>query len=315
MERAVDWDVVVVGGINTDYLIRGGRLPGPGMSLGGEQFLEAPGGKGANAAVAAARLGARTAIVGHVGSDPRGRALIDHLTEEGVQVVRVTFDPQALTGAAVIQVDDAGRKQILAALGANLQLSVGDVEAAADAIRSCRVLVAQLEVPLACVGAAIRIASEGGVRVVFDPAPPRPLPDDLIRRSDVIRANASEVETLTGIRITDRASAREGGRALRARGAGAAIVEAPGGNLLVWDAGDEWIPELDVERVDETGAGDAFSAGLAVALAEGQDLPDATRFASGAAALATTALGAQTALPRRGELQSFLEKATSVPAS
>ena len=229
MKPVVAWDVVVVGGINTDYLIRGQRLPAPGMSLDGEQFLEAPGGKGANAAVAAARLGAGTAIVGCVGPDEGGRALINHLTAEGVHVVRVIFDPGAPTGAAVIQVDASGQKQVLAALGANLHLGVGDIEAAGDTIRSSRVLVAQLEVPVECVGAAIRIASEAGVRVVFDPAPPRSLPGDLIARCDVIRANASEVLALTGIRIADRASAREAGRALLAQGARAAIVEAPGG--------------------------------------------------------------------------------------
>jgi ribokinase len=315
METVVAWDVVVVGGINTDYLVRGERLPGPGMSLDGEQFLEAPGGKGANAAVAAARLGARTAIVGCVGHDERGRALIDHLTAEGVQVVRVIFHLGAApTGVAVIQVDANGQEQILAALGANLQLRVDDIDAAADMIRSSRVLVAQLEVPVECVGAAIRLASEAGVRVVFDPAPPRSLPGDLISRCDVIRANASEVLVLTGVRIADRASAREGGRALLAQGARAAIVEAPGGNLLVWEADEEWIPELPAERVDATGAGDAFTAGLAVALSEGQGLPDAARFASVAAACATTALGGQTALPGRPEFQVFLERASSAHA-
>jgi len=314
MEPLVEWDVVVIGGINSDYLIRGRRLPGPSMSLDGEQFLEAPGGKAGNAAVAAARLGARSAIVGCVGPDERGRLLVDGLTAEGVHVVRVSFEAHAPTGAAVIQVDGSGQKQILAALGANLQLTTRDVEAAADLIRSSRVLVAQLEVPVECVAAAIRIASDAGVRVVLDPAPPRTLPDDLIPRTDVMRANASEVEALTGVRITDRASAREGARALLARGTGAAIVEAPGGNLLVGESGEEWIPELHADRVDATGAGDAFAGGLAVALSEGQSLPDAARFASGVAALATTALGAQTALPRREALQAFLEKATSAHA-
>jgi len=178
VESIVEWDVVVVGGINADYLIRGQALPGPGMSLGGDMFLAAPGGKGANAAVAAARLGARRALVGRVGSDARGRTLIARLTAESVHAVHVSLDQGAPTGAAVIQVDDNGQKQILAALGANLRLTVADVEATADTIRASHVLVAQLEVPVECVSAAARIANEAGVRIVLDPAPPRPLPDD-----------------------------------------------------------------------------------------------------------------------------------------
>jgi ribokinase len=270
MEPVVEWDVVVIGGINTDYLIRGRPLPGPGMSLSGGTFLEAPGGKGANAAVAAARLGARTAILGRVGHDSRGGVLLDRLTADGVHSVHVNLDRDAPTGAAVIQVAHTGQKQILAALGANLRMTAADVDGAADTIRASRVLVAQLEVPVECVSAAIRIAADAGVRVVFDPAPPVSLPDDLLARVDVIRANKTEVEALTGVRIVDQRSARDGARALAARGCRAAIVEADRGNLLVWESGEQWIPELAVERVDATGAGDAFTGGLAVALAERQ---------------------------------------------
>jgi ribokinase len=309
MGTVVRCDVVVLGGINTDYLIRGRVLPGPGTSLNGDEFLEAPGGKGANAAVAAARLGARTALIGQVGKDTRARALLDHLTNERVRSEHVSLDAGAPTGAAVIQVDQGGQKQILAVLGANLRLTRADVEAATDTIRAARILVAQLEVPVECVNAAVQIANHAGVRIVLDPAPPRALPDDLMRLIHVIRANASEVETLTGVRGRDRKSARAGAHALLARGVRAAVIEAPGGNLLVWDSGEVWIPELPVTRVDATGAGDAFAAGLAVALAEEQPLPEAARFASGVAALATTALGAQTALPNRVELQTFLETA------
>jgi ribokinase len=310
MEPVLDWDVVVVGGINTDYLVRGPQLPGPGMALDGDVFLEAPGGKGGNAAVAAARLGARTALVGRVGNDARGRALIKRFTNEGVHAVHVDLDNAAPTGATVIQVDHGGQKQILAALGANRQLTVADVQAAADAIRVSRVLVAQLEVPVECVSAAMRIAKDAGARIVFDPAPPRSLPDDLMPLIDLIRANATEIEALTGVHVQDQASAGKGARALLARGVSAAIVEAGHGNLLVSESGEEWIPELPAARVDATGAGDAFAAGLAVALAEGLELPNAARFASGVAALATTALGAQTGLPRRHELHAFLTYST-----
>jgi ribokinase len=308
VEPILEWDVVVLGGINTDYLIRGPQLPRPGISLNGEMFLESPGGKGANAAVAAARLGARTAIIGRVGDDERGRALIVGLTREGVHAVHVGVDDSAPTGAAVIQVDRHGQKQILAALGANLRLTPAHIEAAAATIRSSRVVVMQLEVPLECVETAARIASDARARIVLDPAPPRPLADDLLTRVEVLRANAAEIEALTGMRVDDRQSAGAGARALLARGVGAAIVAAGEGNLLVWKSGEEWIPEMPASRVDSTGAGDAFAAGLAVGLVERLPLPNAARFASGVAALKTTALGAQTALPHRRELQTYLDR-------
>lgn len=306
VEPIVEWGVLVLGGINNDYVIRGRNLPGPGTSLDGDVFLAGPGGKGANAAVAAARLGARTALIGRVGRDDRGRAHIAALAGEGVHVVHVSVDASSPTGAAVIHVDGRGQKQILAALGANLRLSVEAVEGARDTIRSSRILLMQLEVPVECVTAAARLGHDAGVRIVLDPAPPRVLPDDLLALVDVIRANAAEVAALTGVHVHDTASARDGARALLARGVQAVIVEAEKGNLLVSRVEEEWFPELPVERVDATGAGDAFAAALAVALAEGQPLAVAGRFASGAAALATTALGAQAGLPRRRELDAYL---------
>jgi ribokinase len=306
VEPIIEWDVVVIGGINNDYVIRGRDLPRPGMSLDGDVFLASPGGKGANAAVAAARLGARTALIGCVGGDNRGRAHIATLASEGVHVVHIGVDARSPTGAAVIHVDSRGQKQILAALGANLRMSVEAVEAARDMIQSSRILLMQLEVPVECVTAAVRLGHDAGVRIVLDPAPPRVLPDDLLALVDVVRANGAEVAALTGVYVHDTASARDGARALLARGAQAVIVEAEKGNLLVSRAEEEWFPELPVERVDATGAGDAFSAALAVALAEGQPLAAAGRFASGAAALATTALGAQAGLPRRRELDAYL---------
>lgn len=210
VEPATAWDVVILGGINSDYVVRGRELPGPSMSLDGDVFLATGGGKGANAAVAAARLGARTALIGCVGNDDRGRAHIAALAAEGVHAVHVTVDNDAPTGAAVIQVDERGRKQIVAALGANLRLRVQHVQAVAETIRSSRVLLMQLEVPVKCVAAAARLAHEARVRIVLDPAPPRRLSDDLLAQVEVIRANATEVRALTGVAIRDMASARDG---------------------------------------------------------------------------------------------------------
>jgi ribokinase len=302
---SVAWDVVVIGGLNTDYLVRGPRLPGPGLSVNGDSFLAAPGGKGGNTAVAAARLGARTAIVGRVGDDERGRALVAGLTAEGIETMHVVVDARVPTGAALIQVDASGETQVLAALGANLRMTDQELHAAADTIRSARVVVMQLEVPAACVAAATKLAHDAGARIVLDPAPPASLSDDLLARVDVLRANAHEVEALTGVRGGSLKGARDGAMALLTRGVKTAIVEAPGGNLVVWPSGDAWLPQVPVTRVDQTGAGDAFCGALAAALAEGQPLTDAAAFGSAAAALATTALGAQTALPRREALEAW----------
>jgi ribokinase len=309
-----EFDVVVLGGINTDFVVRGRELPGPGDSRDGLAFLQGPGGKGANAAVAATRLGARAAIIGRVGDDGRGRMLLAGLADQGVNVACVTVDKESPTGAAVIQVDASGQKQILAALGANLTLTVENIDAAAKIIRSSRVLLMQLEVPVQCVAAAARIAKSAAVRIMLDPAPPRALPDDLVTMTHVIRANAGEIEQLTGVHVRDRTSGRQAARVLLGRGVDVVIVATEGGNLLVSDAGETWLPQLPVDRVDETGAGDAFAAAFAVALAEGQSLRDGGRFASAAAALATATLGAQTGLPRRQELQAYLDRLARVTA-
>lgn len=304
---APEYDVVVVGGANMDYLARGPRLPTPGSTVQGSQFQEAPGGKGANQAVAAARLGARVALVARIGADRRGDDVLERLAMEAVNTRFVIRDRAAPTGVAVIQVDERGEKQILTSPGANRRLGVGDIEAAAPAIRGARVVLTQLEVPLDTVMAAARLARDAGARVVLDPAPPVELPDKLLGMVDVIRPNAGEAEVLTGIEVRDRDSARRSADALLARGAGAAVVQAGGeGNLVVWSDGAHWLPVIPVLSVDATGAGDAFAAALATMLAEGRSLPEAGEFASAAAALATTKLGAQAGLPRLDEVLALL---------
>ena len=204
----MEWDVVVVGSVNTDFLIRGPKLPTPGETALGEEFHEGPGGKGANQAVAAARLGARTALVARLGRDRRGDELAERLSAEGVDLRHVGRDAEAATGAAVILVDHRGEKEILIAPGANGRMGAADVDAAADMIRSARVVLCQLEIPLEAVLAACRMARTAGAKTILDPAPARPLPDELLRLLDVIRPNAVEAEALTGVPVHDRAAAR-----------------------------------------------------------------------------------------------------------
>ena len=302
------YDIVVVGKANVDFLVRGPRLPQPGQSVNGEQFQVAPGGKGANQAVGAARLGARVALIARVGNDLRGDSVVEALLAEGVEIEHVVRDSSAFTGVALCQVGGNGEKQILSAAGANARLSADDVRAAVDALRSARVVLLQLGVPLPAVTEAIRIGRSAGARVVLDPGPPAPLPDELLGQIDVIRPNCSEALALTGVRVTGRDSAREAAAALLRRGAGAAAVQAgEDGDLLSWNGGELWLPRFEVQRLDATGAGDAFASALAVALAEGRSLRESGPFASAAAALATTILGAQASLPRRADLLAFLD--------
>jgi ribokinase len=299
-------DVLVVGGANTDYLVRGKRLPRAGETVEGERFLEAAGGKGANQAVAAARLGANVAFVARVGNDARGHALVDALRAEDVDTSLVTFDDHAETGVALVAVDEHGEKQIMTAPGANGRLTSDDVHAAAVQIANAGVVLVQLEVALDAVDAAIRLGRAAGAKVVLDPAPARLLAEDLLVDVHVIRPNAAEAEVLTAVEIDCRESACTAAKNLIRRGVGAAIIAAPGGDLVV--AGDEemWLPHHKVDVVDTTGAGDAFAAALASCLALGEDLFVAARFANAAAALATTKFGAQAGLPRRHQVLELL---------
>ena len=303
------WDVVVVGGINTDYLIRGERLPVPGQSLEGETFFAGPGGKGANQAVAVARLGARVTMIGRVGPDDRGDFMIAALKREGVDTTYIERDAHVTTGAAVIMVDRSGEKTIMAYPGVNFEVRPAHIHQAAAAIRESRVLLTQLELPTPAIEEALMIARGSGVHTILDPAPARHLAASFLKLVDVIRPNSTEAEALSGIPVHDRESARKAAAFLMKEGVGAACVQAGDeGDLMVWKGGELLLPRIPVERVDATGAGDAFAAGLAVGLAKGQTLEDAGRIGNAAAALATTKLGAQSGLPNWDEVQALLKE-------
>jgi ribokinase len=300
--------IAVIGGCNFDYLVRGPKLPGSGETAEGGEFQEALGGKGANQAIGAARLGARVSFIARVGNDSRGAICLQRLVEEGVNVEGIVRDRELPTGVALIMVDENGHKQIMTAPGANRTLSVEDVRSQHERLKRTMVALAQLEVPVETVLVAFQICRAAGARTVLDPAPAVPVPDELLRLIDVVRPNATEAEVLTGIRVEDRASAARAARRLIDRGAKAAIVQAGGdGDLAVWNDGERWLPKLAVESVDATGAGDAFAAALAVQLAEGKSIAEAASFANAAAALATTKLGAQAGLPTRAAVQDLLD--------
>jgi ribokinase len=290
-----------------DLVARAPRIPQPGETIIGRDFHTLPGGKGANQAVAAARLGATVAMVGRVGGDAFARLLLDNLAAAGVDHTSVTQDSGAATGVALIVVDAAGQNSIVVASGANMRLSPADVETAETAIASADVLLLQLETPLETVTRAAQIAHAHGVTVILNPAPARPLPPALLSLVDVLVPNESETALLTGLPIDSRARVEAAAGALRESGVGAVILTlGERGALLAQAGGTQVFPAFMVTAVDTTAAGDAFMGGLAVALAEGQSLAESIRWGNAAGALAATQLGAQPSLPTRRAVEKLL---------
>jgi ribokinase len=313
MIAAPPCEVVVVGGLNLDYLVRTAQLPRPDASTADGQFVRSCGGKGLNQAVAVARLGVRTTLIGAVGGDGAGAEAIARLTAERVGVDFVKRHPESSTGVAVIQVDGDGRKQTAAAIGANSRMAVDQIVAATDTIARARILLVQLEVPMACVARALQIAREHQVGVILDPAPARPVSDGIIDDVEVLKPNAVEARMLTGLDVHDQGSAVDAAYRLRQRGARNVIVSTATGSLLLAGQGAWWYPNLPVETVDTTGAGDAFAGALAVALVEGRALSDAVAFAHAAAALATTQVGALPSLPYRDPVDQLWQAVQARP--
>ncbi len=303
----------MVGSANVDLVARAPSIPRPGETLLGSEFFQAAGGKGANQAVAAARLGAEVAFVARVGDDRFGADAIEGYRAEGIDTNHVIVDPERPTGVALIVVSDDGENAITVAPGANGRLSAGDVERAAAVLRRADVLLVQLEVPLDAVARALEIANDAGVATVLDPAPARHLDPALLARVDVLTPNLAEARTLAGLEargladaehlaVPDADAERLAGR-LRERGVGAcAVTLGPDGVVLADALGTRRFAAQRVAAVDTTGAGDAFNGALAVGLAEGMDLDGAVAFALRAAAVSVTRAGAQPSLPRRGEL-------------
>lgn len=298
--------VVVLGSANVDYTVAVPRLPQPGETVSEGSLLVAFGGKGANQAVAARRLGAEVRFVGCVGDDPPGREIRSALAAEGIGVEGLATAPAAATGTALIVVDAEGRNQIAVAPGANRALTVATAAPRAADLAWAQVLVCQLETPLAVVAWALEQARRGGVVTILNPAPVPAAPLPFLHLADYLTPNAGEAARLAGAAAgpDDPAAAAA---ALRARGAGTVIVTlGEAGALAVGPAGPLAVPAFAVPVVDTTGAGDAFNGGLAVALAEGRPLAEAVGLASAAAALACTQRGAQPSLPDRAAVERRL---------
>jgi ribokinase len=301
--------IVVVGSSNTDMVVKAARIAAPGETVLGGAFVMAAGGKGANQAVAAARLGAEVSLVARLGADPLGDEAVAGYVRDGILTDLIVRDPARPTGVALIIVDARGENSITVALGANEALSPDDVDRAADRIRSADAVVMQLEVPLAAVERAAALAAAAGVPVILDPAPAPDggLPESLLRHVACLKPNESEAERLTGIPVGDAASAGRAAAALRLLGPRRVIVTLGGhGAVLVDDEGTRHVPAPKVAAVDTTAAGDAFTGALATAVGGGATWLAAVHQAVAAGALAATRLGAQPSLPNRAEWEAFL---------
>ncbi len=303
-------DVIVVGSINADLVIRVPRLPRPGETVSGYNFKVFGGGKGANQALAVARLGAKVRLIGNVGTDDFGAMVIKSLASGGVNVSLVEWLPEAHTGVALIMVDESGENAIATAPGANRQWATRGSGYFRNLFQTCHpytTVILQLEIPLEIVEEVTAAAQEYGLRVILNPAPARPVGDDLLRRADVITPNRHEASELSQVKITDLESAREAARVLLERGVGCVVVTLGGeGAVVATRAGTFHAAPFDVRAVDCTAAGDAFTGGLAVALSEGLDLLSAVKFANACGAIAVTKEGAQPSMPTRVEVEELL---------
>jgi ribokinase len=296
----------VVGSANIDLTFRTPRLPKAGETLSGQSFQQGFGGKGANQAVMAARLGARVSLVAKVGNDPFGEQTLSHYRRLGIDTTYIGFDDQRSSGVAAIVVDDEARNCILAVYGANQGLTAADVRKAAPVIETSDAVICQLEVPIEASLEAFRIARKAGVRTILNPAPAAALPDELLQLTELCVPNEPEIELLTGksAHSLDQVAAAAG--VLRERGPRVVIVTLGDRGVFVNADGTLHQPAPHVRALDSSGAGDAFIGALAAFLEEGQSLRKAVYQAVAAASLSVTRPGTQGSFPTRVEVEQFL---------
>lgn len=296
-------EILVIGSSNTDMVVRAPRLPVAGETILGGQFRMVPGGKGANQAVAVARLGGSVRFVAKLGDDLFGRQALAGFQEESIRSDYISIDPEFPSGVALITVDERGENSIVVAGGANTRLTETDIDRAIPALESAGIILLQLEIPLPTVEYATKLAREFGKTVILDPAPACPLADSLLQTVTILTPNQTEAELLTGIPVDSPETARKVAIELFDRGVSNVIITLGSEGAYLYNGEiDRLIPGFPVEAVDTTAAGDTFNGALAVALAEGKDLVTAIDFANRAAALAVTRPGARSSIPYRREV-------------
>ena len=294
--------ILVIGSSNTDMTIKGDRLPVPGETITGGTFYMGPGGKGANQAVAAKRLGGDVEFICKVGRDIFGDSALVGYEKEGIDISHAMRSDKA-SGTALILVDENGENCISVASGANGDITPEDIDSVADVIRGAGFLILQLEIPVESVLRAAKIAHEAGVYVILNPAPACELPKELFSYVSLMTPNRTEAQILSGCPVTDEASLDKAVEVLRGYGVKDFVVTLGSKGSLVFQGGkSEMIPSLKVKAVDATAAGDTFCGALCVALSEGLSLQDAARFATKASAITVTRQGAQNSIPARNEI-------------
>ncbi len=300
-------EICVIGSLNMDLVVNTPRFPAPGETIIGDSFATFPGGKGANQAVAAARLGARVRMAGKLGDDLYGDRYERVLAEEGVRADDVQRARGSSSGIAAIQVDASGENSIVWVAGANGLVDLGYVDEVWQRVSDAEIFLLQLELPLDTVEYALSRLKGAGKLTILDPAPAQELPDSFYRHVDFLTPNEAETAALTGIVPDTEDRIRSAAEQLLGKGANTVVFKVGRrGAYIARDGVFERVPGFQVEVKDTTAAGDAFNAGLAVALAQGLELTEAVRYANATGALATTATGAQTALPSGDAVKRLL---------
>lgn len=294
--------IAVVGSINVDYTLKTNELPKLGETLTATYYNSNPGGKGANQAVAAARLGADVSMIGCIGNDIVGQRLRDSLKNEGIDVDNVVA-AEAATGNAFITIDDKGDNTIIVYPGANAQLDCEMINRSRETIMKSNMLMTQLEVPIESIERAMEIAKENNVKVLLNPAPVKELPEKIYSLIDIITPNETELERLTG-----EATIRDGAKKLLDKGVGAVIVTlGEKGSYYLDDKSEFFAKPFKIEAKDTTAAGDSFNGAVAIQLLGGKNIEEGLLYANAAGALAATKLGAQDSIPYTRDVESFIE--------
>lgn len=295
--------IIVVGSSNTDMVVKAQKLPAPGETVLGGQFLMNAGGKGANQAVAAARLGGKTVFVCKVGNDIFGDQALKQFDNEGIDTSFIFTDPELPSGVALINVDAKGENSITVASGANGSLSIEEINKASLVFHNGDILLTQLETPIETVAHAVETASLYGLKSILNPAPAAKLPEDIFRNLFAITPNETEAEILTGVKVTDEDSAQKAADILISKGVKNVIITLGSkGAFLKSDSFEGMIATEKVSAMDTTAAGDCFNGALSVAILEGKSLEEAVAFACKAASISVTRMGAQASMPFRKEI-------------
>ena len=296
--------IIIVGSSNTDMVIKAERFPQPGQTILGGEFFLFPGGKGANQAVAAARLGGKVIFIAKVGNDMFGEQALQQFKTEGIVTDYIAKDPDHPSGVALITVDNKGENTIVVAQGSNGALSPGDIKSAEREFEKADIVLTQLETPLPTILHVAKLTGKFQKKMILNPAPAMSLPDDLFPYLYLITPNETETEILTGVKVKDKQSLAQAADKLKQKGVANVIITLGSeGAFLSDQAGEKHIPTRKVKAIDSTAAGDVFNGAIAVALSENGTLSDAVEFANHAAAISVTKMGAQSSAPYRRELK------------